>query len=337
MAERNHTSQSEITLGRRCKRAWKYRYRDRLRRKRPFRAPLIGTILHEMLDHYVRATNDPKFESDPWKVFAKYEKKYSELFREEREEYGDIPATVEAVFEGYLRRWKNDDLIYESTEVEIEAELMKGVALRCKLDKIVTQRKSGLRFLTDHKFHARIPDAQDRFADIQTLLYFWAWNLTHSKEDRLAGIIWDYGRMKAPAIPELLKGGELTRRSNIDTDSFTYMRTIRDNGLNARDYKDMLESLRGKENTFFERVTLPSPSKALVESVVEDARITVRELRALPDYTPRDGMSMFNCRGCEFRAVCEAELRGLDFEFVKKRDYVIRDEEEREFANQGAD
>jgi hypothetical protein len=317
-------SYSEIKLARKCAKAHDYRYGQRLRRKKPNRPQLVGTILHEMLDAYTRLRMDHNYPTSPWDVWKKYRKEFKKLFLGEKEEYGDIPKVTKAVFEGYLRRWKNDGLVYIASEVEVIVPFTKKLHLKAVIDKVV-QDKDGRRFLMDHKFHKTIPGPDDRFSDIQTVLYFWAWNEAHDPLDKVDGIIWDYGRMKAPTLPELLKNGALSQRSNIDTDWFTYYGEIKRLGLEERPYQKMKTLLAGKERTFFERVPLPGPSKKLVSMVVQDARTTALEARrrAAKGNAPRE-MSGFNCNGCEFRRLCEAEVRGLDAKFVRKRDYEVR-------------
>jgi hypothetical protein len=296
-------------------------------RRVPFAKPLIGTILHDMLHAWIKAQIVDSYDGDPWKVLEKFKAKFMELFREQREEYGDIPGMCEKIFEGYLRRWKDDGVEYLGTEEAFETPLTDDITLQGYLDARIVQKSTGLKFLLERKFHGRLPDAQDRFSDIQTLLYFWAWNREHPK-DQLDGVVWDYGRMKAPAVPDLLKNGELTRRANIDTDQYTYLQAIKDNGLKPRDYTEILESLRGKETTFFERVWLPAPPKAMIESIVADARVTAITRLKMGDIAPRDGMSMLNCKRCEYRSICEAEIRGHDTKFVLASEYKTREKED---------
>jgi hypothetical protein len=87
----------------------------------------------------------------------------------------------------------------------------------------------------------------------------------------------------------------------------------------------MLSLLKGKEDTFFERVFLPIPNTDMTVEVVNDFLQTTAEIQA-----KRDGgrctrnMSPFNCTTCEFRTLCEAEIRGLDADFVRKAEYVAR-------------
>lgn len=318
------TSFSEIKLARKCLRAHHYRYKERLRRKRPNRPALVGTILHDMLDARVKFNKEAA-----WDVFKKYKKEFRKLFREEQEEFGDVPSIVKAIYKGYWRRWKDDGLIYTASEVEFRVGLTKDIELLGYIDKITEDNLR--RFLMDHKFHKNIPGPDHRFSDIQTVLYFWGWNESHKKADHVDGIIWDYGRMKAPTIPDLLKNGQLSQRANIDTDWTTYVQAIKENGLHLRDYSKMANLLAGKERTFFERVPLPAPPKVMIQEVVEDARQSaIMAKKALRTGKAPRSMSGFNCNGCEFRTLCEAEVRGLDAKFVRKKDYEIRDKEPKE-------
>lgn len=316
-----HTSQSEIKLSRKCRKAHWYRYGERLARRRPNRPALVGTILHEMLDAKVKGGAGA-----PWAVLEKYRVQYAKLFREEQEEFGDIPQLAKAIYKGYWRRWKDSGLVFLESEVEFRIELAPKIELVGFIDKIAEDR---LRFVTDHKFHKNLPGPDDRFSDIQTVLYFWVWNELHTgRGNRVDGILWDYGRMKAPAVPEVLKRGGLSKRANIDTDVHTYREALRKNGIPEKGYRDILKKLEGKDRTFFERVPLPAPSKHLIKEVVADARESAIQAKKDLDKggkVPRS-MSGFNCKGCEFRPLCEAEVRGLDSKFIRKKEYVNRDE-----------
>lgn len=326
------TSFSEIKSARFCEKSWAYRYRERLRRKKPARSLFLGSLLHEMLHaYYLARVLLRKFKENmgsgkgsppgPYDILDQYKKKYKSLFREEREEFGDIPELAETIFENYLRRWKGDGLVYLESEAPIITDLTNNIRLIGYVDNIV-QDSDGRRFLMERKSHKTLPGPQDRFSDIQTLLYFWAWNQSHPKSEQLDGVIWDYLRTKAPTKPDLLKNGSLSKRANIDTDRRTYLKEIKKHGLDPDDYKDILKSLEGKEKTFFERVILPNPPKKMVESVVEDARATITIRLALQDIAPRH-MSPRTCNLCEFRQLCEAEVRGLDSDFIRKRDYIV--------------
>lgn len=323
---------SEVSSFRRCAKQWEYRYKRRIKRKLKGVRLLKGEILHEMLNAYIAAKMTKGYKGDdPWDVLDVYAEKYATYFEEERELYGDIIGDCGKIFEGYLRKWRKDPLKYEESEAEVSFNI-KGIGINFIgfIDKVAVDPEER-RWLMDHKFIKSIPTADDRFQELQLLLYVWAWNQMFP-EYPLDGVCWDYARSKAPTEPEVLKSGKsLTIRKNLDCDVHTYMRAIAKNGFNPGDYSEMLTHLQGKEDTFYERVFLPKPSKHMVNEVVEDFIQTAIEVQGKRD--PENAaarcarnMSSFNCNNCEFRPVCEAEVRGLDSDYIIQSEYVSRGE-----------
>ena len=325
-----HVSFSEVSSYRRCPKQWEYRYLKRIKRKFKGVRLLRGEILHEMLNAYVNSKIIKGYDgNDPWDVLEEYAEKFGAYFEEERDMHGDIIGDCGKIFEGYLRKYRKDPLTYEASEIKVELDLSKlgsgaiNVTFIGFIDKIARDAQDR-RWIVDHKFLKSIPTADDRFAELQLLLYVWAYGMENPK-DKLDGVCWDYARAKAPTEPEVLKSGELSKRKNLDCDPYTYLKVIRRERLDAKQYVDMLELLEGKEDTFFERVFLPKPSTNMIIEVVNDFLQTAAEIQA-----KRDGgrcarsMSTFNCNTCEFRTLCEAEVRGLDSDFIMKSEYVPR-------------
>ena len=331
MSQPEHISFSEVSSYRRCPKQWSYRYLQRIKRKYKGVRLLKGEILHEMLNAYVnRKIHGTKYDGDdPWDVLEGYAEEFATYFEQERDMHGDVIGDCGKIFEGYLRKYRKDPLTYEESELKIELDLSKlgagaiNVTFIGFIDKIARDPQKR-RWLMDHKFLKGIPTADDRFAELQLLLYVWAYGMKNPK-DQLDGVCWDYARSKAPTEPEVLKKGGLSKRKNLDCDPYTYLRTIRREKLDATQYVDMIEHLEGKEDTFFERVFLPKPSTDMIIEVVNDFLQTAAEIQA-----KRDGgrcarsMSQFNCNTCEFRTICEAEVRGLDADFILKSEYVPR-------------
>ncbi len=332
MPQREHISFSEVSSYRRCPKAWEYRYLKRLKRKFKGVRLLRGEILHEMLNAYVNSKIIKGYDgNDPWDVLEEYAEKFGAYFEEEKDMHGDIIGDCGKIFEGYLRKYRKDPLTYEASEIKVEVDLSKlgsgalPVTFIGFLDKVARDEQER-RWLVDHKFLKSIPTADDRFAELQLLIYVWAVGMEDPKK-HIDGVCWDYARAKAPTEPEVLKSGELSKRKNLDCDAYTYLKTIRREGKDAKQYVDMLELLQGKEDTFFERVFLPKPSTDMIIEVVNDFLQTTGEIQA-----KRDGgrcarsMSTFNCNTCEFRTLCEAEVRGLDADFIMKSEYQPRGE-----------
>lgn len=320
------TSWSEVGLYRKCPKAHDYRYRQSLQAKRPIIPMFVGKILHEMLDAHVNAKRLTNVSKDAWDVLEEYADKYKTFFAEEQEEYGDIPGNCERLFESYLHRYKNDELTYEGSEEFVAADLIsgkgEGIRLVGYLDKIAIDAAKR-RWLMDHKFHKSIPGPEDRFHELQLVIYFWAWNRWNP--DRPAdGIVWDYVRTAPPTEPTILKSGGLSQKKNIRCDRRTYEQVLKREKLDPKPYAKFLKHLEKNDTMFFERVFLPAPTKQMIEQVVEDFRTTAVTIKHMQGIAPRH-MSKFNCQGCEFRKLCETEVRGGDAKFVKKAHYKKRE------------
>lgn len=312
------TGYSMVKSARRCMKLYEMRYLRKMQRKRPA-APLIrGSILHEML--HARAT--PKLKAGT--VLAKYEEKFGELFREARDEYGeDFLGDIKRVYDGYLREYGSDDNIkYEASEEAVSVDIGKGLIYQGHLDKRLVTIDDGRRWLMDHKTHKTIPDEGNRLNDYQILMYLWAWNLGNPTK-KADGIIWDYLRTKPPAIPETLKAGGLTMRANIDTDVATYTREILRLKLNIADYKQHLAEIgKRQRGRFYQRIKLPSPSKAMTAKIVDDfieTSVQMHKAKKFPRNLTRD------CSWCEFHRYCSADVRGLDADFILKSEYEPSD------------
>ena len=318
---------SKIKQWRRCHKAYDYKYNQSLRRKRPAKPLLTGTIIHEML--HARALQQIAPDSKtkpPLAVLRSYEKKYRLLFREEQEMYGlTYISDLRRIYEGYERHWKNDGLVALSTEEPVITDLSSDVRFIGYIDKRMQDRE-GRVFITDHKNHKNLPGDDDRFSDLQLIFYVWAWN-RENKARPVTGVLWDYLKTKPPAIPELLKNGELTKRANIDTDYFTYLATIEEHGLDPKDYREILSALKTRHNNFYKRVFLPAPRKQMIDLVVEDMRSTALQIAALGKSVKDRNMTR-DCTWCSYYNLCQAELRGLDSDFVKKTQYIVEEKED---------
>lgn len=310
------TGFSMVRSYRRCPKQYEYKYIRALQRKKPAPPLIRGSILHEMLD--ARALNKPAK-----KVLATYEEKYSGLFREEQETYGeDFLGDIRKIYDGYLRRYGADEGIeWLASEEFVAVDLSKTLRYTGHLDKRLRTQKDGRHWIMDHKTHKNIPTEEHRYSDYQILLYAWAYNQTHPSTP-VDGVVWDYIRTKAPRVPEPLKKGGLSQAVNQDTDYATYTRTLAQLKIDPAPYAEFLEGLKKRSETkFYQRIFLPLPPKAMVESVVKDFRETstiMHGLKVYPRTMTRD------CSWCEYYRLCNSELRGLDAAFIQKTEYEVK-------------
>lgn len=315
------TSFSRIKTWRRCHRQYHFKYVERLRKKVKKLALFRGTILHELLDEHAKG-ND-------WNIVLDgYAKKYKTLFREEQAEYGDIVGDCRQIMKGYQRHYIEDDFVYEGVEVFVATDLAADLRFIGYIDKIVYDKKTKRRWLLDHKTHKTLPDEKARFSDLQLVMYVWAWN-RWQPDKPIDGVLWDYLRTKAPVVPEVLKSGELSQRANMDTDYSTYLKAIKENKLDPKNYSETLERLKAQgSSNFFERVKLPSPSREMIESVIEDAKQSSIVMAKLGGKLKDRNMTRDCSFDCDFYNLCHAEMRGLDANFIRKTEFDVKDPSE---------
>lgn len=317
---------SRIKLYRRCHYAHHLKYNENLARKRRAIPLLRGQILGEMLD----ARAMPILKQDPYKILKKYSKLYDRLFDEEKEKYGDVPGDIRKIYDGYARKYANEDFEYLTHEEFIALDLTKDIRFIGYIDKRVKDT-NGRQFLMDHKSHKNIPNEDQRFSDLQKIFYVWAFNDTH-KSEHITGFIWDYLRTKAPTVPQLLKSGELSQAQNIDTDYWTYLTAIKQNRLDVKKYTETLRRLKQQADRTYIRITNPNPAKVTIDILVKELKETAIEIHS---EKRRDrNMTRMCPHDCDFYKLCRAEISGHDSAYVRKAEYEEREPDEREEAEE---
>lgn len=315
------TGFSKVNAWRKCNKLYEFVVVRNLQPKRRASYFLRGTILHEMLE----ARDNGKKAGE---VFLKYDTQYGALFEEEREFYGEhFMDDIWRIYKGYVRTYPPktaQSWVVVATEGLVRTRLTPKIEFEGHYDLRVMS--NGRHWIADRKCMKSIPDADERFANVQMLLYVEAWNREH--DEKVSGIIWDYLRTKAPTIPEVLKSGQLTRRKDLDTDAHTYRQAIKDNGLDEDGYAYFLKELEKRPpDRFYARVPLPVPSKEMTATVIEEFTQTAEAIRTAKHF-PRN--LTFMCSRCEFFPLCKAELSGINAKFVEKDKYEQRPEDTRE-------
>lgn len=307
-------SLSQIKSHRKCKQEHHYRYVEKIERRIKKVQLYRGSIIHDLIKVHIRG-------GDWEEEFEKFERKFNKL-PDLRAEYGDLDDEIWEIMSGYFSYYEDDPLKYLLVESWIDpvVPLVKGkTALGGRIDA-VAEDSEGRRWLVEHKTHETFPTEEDRLNDLQTALYVWALRKNGWKID---GILWDYIRTKPPAKPEVLKGGGLSKRKNIDTTYDVYLEAIKEHGENPDDYQDILESLKGREERFYRRVKLPV-NEAIIEPIVRDAKRTSLEIYHLRGFPVRN-LTFMCSRWCDYYQLCTAELRGLDTSFIREREYRPRE------------
>ena len=314
---------SKAKLWKKCKQAFHYKYVQKLEKRKKALPLIIGTAIHAVIEEYQEG-RDPQVPMD------QFRKDFNKLFNEEKAELGDLPTVLEGIMETYFKKYENDGLTYPmrrwglKTEIPVKVYLDNYTQFVGYVDKF-PQDQEGRNWVMDHKSCKSIPDEASRFGDTQLVLYVEM--LPMLGYPRPDGVIWDYVKKKAPVRPEQLKAGGLSMAKKIDTTYEVYMDTV-DKVLGPEHrpkYEEFAQTLKGREEKFLRRIYLPNPSRAMVDTVVQDLVTTAKEIRLFAPTSTVRGQSR-DCSWCSYYNLCQAELRGLDSDFIRKADYTIKGE-----------
>lgn len=299
----------------RCKKLYDYKFvQDWV----PKHAPLPmkrGTWLHDLIEaHYTK---------DGWRKHLEevLKPQYDALFDEEKDMYGDLPAECARIMQAYEYHWREEDADWKiiAAEQVVEVPLPHDHTMQFRFDLIIEDEYG--RWLVEHKSHKTIPGSDYRFIDIQSTRYVWGLNKL-GDYGKIIGVCWNYLRTVPPGVPKINKDGTISKRK-ITTDLFTYMSVLRENGLDPRDYRDVLLSLK-RHNPFFRRERVPRPTRVMDTLVKEMVRTADEIERGFHPVRAIDRA----CEWCSYKEPCLVSLYGGDEESVLKTRFQKGDAED---------
>lgn len=307
-------SQSKVKTYRRCRQAYHYKYVEELKRKRRPRALVFGTLVHQMIE--ADANGD-----DPFELLDQINIKDAKMFASEKEEYGEIIKDVGVIMYEYFQYWeKNDPIQYirrkgRSAEHKFEIELFPDVIWNGKIDANA-RSKDGMRWLVEHKSFKRRPNADTRWRNLQSSTYIRAQEIMGWSP--MDGICWDYIWSKSPGKPGLLKDGKMSQK-NLETLPLAVTQAAKDYGLDPKDYREFKKKTESHRQSWFFRVK-SAIHKKTVDAMFDDFSLTILDM--VNNHGKSKEKNIDNhCSWCEFEPLCRAQLQGLDYEYVKEREY----------------
>lgn len=299
--------------------AYYYKYGLKLRPKKKGIALRRGSIIHECIEAYDSGRSWRK----PYRNFAK--QFYEETFKEEIVEMGDIPRMVEELMENYQALYENDGLTYLGNELHFELPLMPGVVIEGYLDALVEDEKGAI-WPKETKTYKRNPDYDFLLLNTQSALYTWAvTEMGYSPK----GTLWDIIRAKEPGRPQFLKDGKVSKRG-IDSTPYTVKKALREMGQNPEDYEDLLAKVSYED--YFRRYPV-RVNPTVVKGIMDDFKSTAREIMKFGGKL-RDRNLGKGCAWCDYKPLCQADLMGLDTEFIQKKQFEVVEKEGRPDGNE---
>lgn len=319
MADILKISNSKISTWRKCHMAYHYKYHDHLRPKKKGIALRRGSIIHECIEAYDSGRSWRK----PYKAFA--EQFYRETFKEEIVEFGDIPRMVEELMENYQALYENDGLIYLGNELHFELPLMPGVVIEGYLDALVEDEK-GAVWPKETKTYKRNPDYDFLLLNTQSALYTWAvTEMGYSPK----GTLWDIIRAKEPSRPQILASGQISKRG-IDSTPYTVKKALLEMGKDPGDYKELLAKV--SYDDYFRRYPV-RVNHTVVKGIMNDFKSTAKEILRYGDKLCDRNLGK-GCSWCDYKPLCQADLMGLDTDFIRKKQFEVVEKEGRPDGNE---
>lgn len=297
-----------------CPQKHYFSYVENLRPKGVVRPLSFGGDFHKLLEN--RRNSQGLVQ-----VRQEIRETYFNLSSKEQEALGESYLDdLDEVFGDYLDIWTDED-IPEETEHEflIPVGKFKGeeVLFHGLIDEIY---KDGL--IGEHKTFNQAPDRGTLAMNMQVCLYAKAYELETG--NKITRVQWDYIKSTPADRPIWLeKSG---RFSEATSSKITYNSWLR--ACDEREIDDVEIRNKGLKylpniSNFFFRVTMEIiPS--MVDTVWEDFKATAKDLVVRGHKNKVKNISR-DCNWCSYRPLCYAEFTGADVDYVKQREYTIRE------------
>jgi hypothetical protein len=316
-------SNSRLKVYRRCPKQYDFKYMMGLRRKKRSVQLERGSWIHELLMVHC--------DGEDWRErHSLLTKQFNNLFEEEREGLGDLPRECARIMRSYLRTYERTDRRYVTVDSEMDeiVRLPNGLDLHMIIDRIAWDRQLKGNWIWDYKTRKSFEDQDNLLLDPQGGLYIDGLRALRGYEPIL-GFVVDEIRTKAPAVPGVLKSGELSKRKNIDTDTYTYMAAIRRHGLDPTNYAGILRLIAARQkDRFFRRVAIPK-DPPLVRSLRREALQSARAIERSVQRQEFPRTFDRSCAwGCDYRDICIADLMGGDISSMVKMGFTSDKEQE---------
>lgn len=346
MTPEGMVSVSQIQQWLRCPRAWQYGYAEGLtpRVDRPYLT--IGKLCHRgfeaamtlswLADHAgaengtFRATFDGMLEAGLTAVRKGWRDHMGavEFNDEEIPVQEDLLHDAEAVFSQALaefdpERWEVQTVVRHgeqmpALELHFRVPCAGSKGLHGFIDAVLRDRETGHVWCVDYKFRSQLaPDDEERF-NLQNAVYAHA--CSRMGLDVTGTCTWQHSN-KPATQPRVLKDGSVSR-AKVRTTWPLYRQFLLDRGLDPDEYDEMKTKLADVEMS---RATFeyrnPDTVRAVWREVIVPSAYAIRrayrdDVRKVPAMFP------WNCRGCAFTELCQAELRGYDADWIRESDFV---------------
>lgn len=332
-----------------CHRKWQYSYIDNLT-PRVERAYLtIGKLCHVGMQYAMHALYVVQgISPDEWVALTAIENSAHVAMRMAYEEYMASVPLFENELEG-LENTYNDALkvfsqairefnphAWEVVEVTVGGKPAPALELHFCLpcfgkrklhgyiDAILRERSTGQVWCVDYKFRNTLEPVESEQFNMQNAIYTRA--CRYMDIDITGTLTWQHSNT-APSEPSVNKNGTISR-AKIRTTWDVYADAVIRAGGNPDDYaEEMIPKLADIQ---WSSTTKEYRNDKTIDTIWADVVVPhtraismARTVKAASKPAPKS-MYPWNCKMCQFRSICQAELRDYDTDFIRQTEFTQR-------------
>lgn len=195
------------------------------------------------------------------------------------------------IFEELDDYFKDYEVLHR--ECYVETDCIKGV-----IDVVWRNKTTGRILITDYKFSNKDKGQEDILLDEQMYIYA----TVYAKQNNLTLDDIDIGYINIPKCemskPRVLKNGSLSKDKSQNTTYNMYLEAIKENGLNAEDYQDILSDLVGKTLL---TIAISSISMDMAIRIMNNIDNTIKDM----DKGYVLEKCTYQCKNCDFLKYCK--------------------------------
>ncbi len=322
-----------------CRKKWEYNYIENLKPRVERSYLTIGKLCHKGMQAAMNAKWEWPHNDWGWwrKVGVKaIEEEYdgyicsTDLLDEEMPDMEQMLHDAVSVFRQAFEEfepWK-----YEVVSLCKNRKLIPALELHFKvpcpptkglhgfIDAILKDKETGFTWCVDYKFRKSLSPDEDEAFNIQNAVYSYA--CAKMGVDITGTMTWQHVNTPA-ADPAILKDGKISR-SKIKTTWEHFARFCEEHGQNFENYTEMQEKLSDIE---WCRSTLEYRNEDTINRIWKECVIpAAKGVKAAYGKKANNFRSLYpwNCKMCQYKSLCQAELRGYDVSYIKEHEYTVR-------------
>jgi len=326
-----------------CRKKWAYGYIENLtpRVERPYLS--IGKLCHKGMqtamqykwehEHDLGHYREDALRAAHLAMIAEHNEyvRNNTFLAEEMPDIEQILVDAEKVFEQAF--WEFDIDRYEVLTLKKNGELIPALELHfvvpCPptkglhgyIDAILRDKETGFLWCTDYKFRKSLsPDEEEAF-NIQNAVYSYA--CMKMGVEITGTMTWQHVNTPA-AEPQILKSGGVSR-AKIKTTWDKYAKFCRENNIDPEPYREEMQEKLADIEWF--RATYEYRNPETVGNIWKECVIpAAKGVRAAHSKKANNFRSLYpwNCKMCQFKNLCQAELRNHDAKFVRETEFKTR-------------